>query len=123
MVTRVTEKQMRRFWRHFVSNGQGGVDCRRLGVHGHHVPLVPSLIQRLGLRQQTGLELWKITPKGPARRAGLRADDILLSIAEMPATDMTELNKITAGLPSGRPLTMVLLRDDAIIHKRAVLDE
>lgn len=85
---------MSRFWHHFISNGRGGRACVGLGIQGHEVPLCRTVVRRHGVTQQTGVEVWRIKRGGPAERAGLLDDDILLRLAGQPVSSMEQLGKL-----------------------------
>jgi S1-C subfamily serine protease len=114
---------MSKFWRHFISNGRGGFACDRLGFHGHTVPLFASLVSRLGLGLRSGVEVWRIKPGSPAHRAGLRHDDIILSVDDQPTANLAHLQKLLHPFPQGMPLSVVVLRDENLFQRRIVLDE
>jgi S1-C subfamily serine protease len=114
---------MSRFWRYFVSNGRGGQDCERLGVHGHGVPLFGSVARRLGLPQENGVEVWGVRPGSPADRAGLRPDDIILAVADQPTAGIRRLDRLLRPFPTGMRLTMAVLRDEEVVEQKVVLED
>ena len=109
---------MTRFWRYFVSNGRGSRGCRRLGIRGHAVPLLPSLARRLQLGQFAGVEVWKVQPGGPANQAGIRVGDILVSLAGQPAGSVARLNRMVRALPHGLPVGVVWIRRESRMDGR-----
>jgi S1-C subfamily serine protease len=101
---------MSHFWRHFISNGLGGRRCNKLGIEGHKVPVDRLLRAHCGASQQEGVEIWRVIPGGPAHQAGLREDDIILSLAAQPAASMDDVHQLLRHHPSGLPLPLVLIR-------------
>jgi S1-C subfamily serine protease len=111
---------MSRFWRHFISNGLGGRRCSKLGIQGHGVPLDPRLTGPLGLPQQQAVEVWKITPGGPSEKAGVREEDLILTLADQPATSVDKVHQLLRHHPEGLPLPLVLLRGSQRLERWVV---
>jgi hypothetical protein len=64
----------------------------------------------LGLSPNEGVLVRRLVPDGPSDRAGLRAGDILLSIAGRPVTTGT-LGEVLSQIGAGEPVDVRLVRD------------
>lgn len=71
-------------------------------------PLSDENIEKLGVKN--GL-LVKRVGDGPAKKAGIRAGDVLVAINNKKITDIKALEKIIAELPENRPAAILLHRD------------
>jgi S1-C subfamily serine protease len=114
---------MKKFWKHFVSNGRGAMKCAPLGFYGHPVPMLSSLAKRLGLRQPTGIEIWRIARGAPAASAGLRVGDILVTLGERPTSDANCLAAILGRLPRKEAVPAKVVRDDEMLTQMIVPDD
>jgi S1-C subfamily serine protease len=114
---------MTKFWRFFISNGEGGRVCARLGVRGYGVPVFTSLIERWHLRQTRAVEVWGVDAGSPAARAGLREGDLLLTVAEQPVPTVTQLRKLLTAIPDAMPIELTFLRGDNRLARWVVPDD
>src|SRR5262245_48094769 len=74
-----------------------------LGIHGRAVPLPEPLARRHGLAQAGGVEVVAVEPGGPADEAGLLEEDVIVSLADRPTTNVDDLHKLLTELPVGIP--------------------
>ena len=67
-------------------------------------PLTPALAQQLGLsRQQTGIVIRALDPRGPAAQAGLRPGDVITAFDQQPiANNKMALDHIASKRPQDR---------------------
>jgi serine protease Do len=86
----------------------GRVRRAHLGIAGGPRPLPPHARVRVG--RQAGLEVVHVTPGGPASRAGLRAEDLIVSIDEMPVERADDVQRLMNEQAIGRPMRLALLR-------------
>jgi serine protease Do len=103
------------------------VAARQLRMYGHfhqgqigaHLQTVtPDLARGLGLAQDSGVIVSDLLPGGPADLAGLRVQDIVLSIDGRPMDSLPLLAFYLYARSAGDPLTLTVLRG----HDQLVLD-
>lgn len=68
----------------------------------------------LGYRGPGGILITSVRPNGPSDLAGLRTDDIIVSVAGQPVQDATELIRTVAALPVGSEAQVELWRGDRL---------
>jgi S1-C subfamily serine protease len=93
---------------------QGRVRRAYIGIAGGPRPLPPHARARLG--RAGGLEVVEVAPGGPAQRAGLRAEDLIVEIGGRPVERADDVQKLMNEAAIGRPLTIRLLRGERFIE-------
>jgi serine protease Do len=84
----------------------------------------PELAARLGLKEgDVGVLVTRVFDKTPGAKAGLKDGDVIQSLAGKPVKDGHELQTITAGLPLGKPVEVVLLRDGKPLALSVTVEE
>ena len=73
--------------------------------------LTPALAEAFGVDDTQGLLVSEVSPDGPADEAGVRADDILLTLDGRPVDGPGALRNAVALLAPGAEVELVLLRD------------
>src|SRR3984957_10444739 len=91
----------------------GRVRRAYLGLAGSPVPLPPALASQR--KQRSGLRIAQVVSGGPAAKAGLRAGDLLLSAGGSPVSSAQSLQRLMLDDAIGRPLTLAVLRNEAIL--------
>jgi S1-C subfamily serine protease len=91
----------------------GRVRRAYLGLAGSPVPLPPALASQR--EQRSGLRIAQVVSDGPAAKAGLRAGDLLLSAGGSPVSSAQSLQRLMLDDAIGRPLTLAVLRNEAIL--------
>ena len=89
----MTEGRVRRAW---------------LGIAGGARPLPPAVRERVGA--QRGVEVLEVIDGGPADRAGLRPEDLIVSADGVPVADVADLQRLLVGERIGRRLTLRVVR-------------
>ncbi len=74
------------------------------------VGLTPETAQRAGLSTVRGAVISRVTPGGPAARAGLRQGDIVLRFDGRDPADWRALSRMIADTEIGRTISMDILR-------------
>ncbi|HEY8437336.1 MAG TPA: trypsin-like peptidase domain-containing protein [Candidatus Limnocylindrales bacterium] len=90
----------------------GRVRRAYLGIVGGTRRLAPALAERVA--RQTGLEVVQLLDGSPAAAAGIRAGDVLVSIADRPITGVADLQRTLVGDLVGRPVEVTVERDGVL---------
>ncbi len=91
----------------------GRVRRAYLGLAGTPAPLPPPLAHRRA--QRMGLRITEVVPGGPAAQAGLRSGDLLLSADDEVVSGAETLQRLMLGDAIGQPLSLTVLRSDALV--------
>jgi len=76
-------------------------------------PVPAAWRERLG--RKTGLLVAQVVAGGPAERAGLRAGDLLLTVAGNPVAVSQDLQRLMFSEAIGRPLAITVMRNGALV--------
>ena len=74
----------------------------------------PSVAERRSLRIEGGV--WVAAVSGPAARAGLRPDDVILALGNRPVGNVREFEVAAAAVPTNRPVPVLVRRGDWTLH-------
>jgi S1-C subfamily serine protease len=91
---------------------EGRVRRAYLGIVGGTRRLAPALAERVSRR--TGLEVVQLLDGSPAAAAGVRAGDVVVSIADRPITGVADLQRTLVGDLVGRAVEVTIERDGAL---------
>ena len=91
----------------------GRVRRAYLGLAMMPGPVPAAWRERLG--RQTGLLVAQVVTGGPADRAGLRAGDLLLTVAGQPVAVSQDLQRQMFSEAIGRPLPITVMRNGALV--------
>jgi S1-C subfamily serine protease len=86
----------------------GRVRRAYLGIGGGMRPLPPRVATRVGRRR--GVEIVDVVAGSPAALAGLRPEDLILSVDGMPVERVDDLQRLMVGEAIGRRVELELLR-------------
>ncbi len=87
---------------------EGRVRRAYLGIAGGSRPLPPRAARASG--QEKGIEVLTVVAGSPAAVAGLRPEDIILSIDDVPVADVGGLQRLMTGDRIGRPVPVGVFR-------------
>jgi serine protease Do len=80
-----------------------------LGIAGGPRPLPPRLARKLG--RAAGVEVVQVVEGGPADRAGLRPEDLIVELDGTPIEGMDELQRVVVGELIGRAVRAKVVRE------------
>jgi len=92
-----------------------------LGIGGGSRPLPPRAARDSGLI--TGLEVTSVVAGSPAARAGIRPEDLILTIDDVPVAAIGELQRLLSADRIGRPVRINLVRSGQPLEKEVVPSE
>ncbi len=70
-----------------------------------------------------GLRVTSVSPGGPARAAGIRTGDIVLSVNQVLATDAYVITQLIAATPPGEAINIEIMRNQARFRATAIAGE
>jgi serine protease Do len=82
-----------------------------LGIAGGPRPLPPRLARKLG--RTAGVEIVQVVEGGPADRAGLRPEDLIVELDGTPIEGMDELQRVVVSELIGRAVRAKVVREGA----------
>jgi S1-C subfamily serine protease len=94
-----------------------------LGLHGRQVPIPLDLGRRVGIEMGTGVEILALEPGGPADRAGLEVEDVIVAFGEESVGSVDELHKLLTQHPVGAATTMSVIREGRRVERPVVPGE
>ncbi len=89
---------------------EGRVRRAYIGVAGGPRPLPPQARVRLG--RAAGFEVVEVAEGGPAERAGLRAEDLIVELGGQAVQRADDVQRLMNQAAIGRPLAVSVLRGD-----------
>jgi len=92
-----------------------------LGIAGGPRPLPPRLARELG--QESGVEIVQVIEESPAASAGLRPEDLIVSVDHAPITGVDQLHKLMISDAIGRTVHIGLIRSGRRIDVELVPTE
>jgi len=85
-----------------------------LGVAGQDRPLERGLARRLGLAQESGVEVVRVEPDGPAASAGITQGDVVVAFGGRPTRTVDDIHRALNRWPIEGPVEVRVLRDGAV---------
>jgi S1-C subfamily serine protease len=97
---------------------EGRVRRAYIGIAGGPRPLPPRARAELGLA--SGVEVVEVIPDGPADRAGIRAEDLLIEVDGVPISDVNALQQLMVAELIGRRVSVKVVRGSRIVELELV---
>ena len=92
-----------------------------VGIAGGPRPLPPRLATQLGREQ--AVEVVEVVENGPAARAGVRPEDLVVAVDGTPVEGVTDLQRLMVGELIGATVTLRVFRGDRPLELTLVPDE
>ncbi len=97
----------------FVASGllqHGRIRRSYIGVEAQTVPLHRRLVRFYDLQQESGVVVLSVTDGTPARAAGLREGDVILSLDDKPVAGVDDLHRLLTEIATGAEHNLSVLR-------------
>lgn len=94
-----------------------------IGVGGQNLPLNRRNARALGLTTAGGVLVLSVEEPGPARRAGLRDGDVIISLDGNPAPSIDDLHRLLTAERIGKACPVTVLRYGAKMELTVVPEE
>ncbi len=94
----------------------GSVRRLSLGITAATVVLPRRLVRSLDLLADQGVGVQEVLPGGPARAAGLRAEDVIVAVNGRCVSGVDDLHRLLATLPLDRPMVVQVVRDERLLE-------
>jgi S1-C subfamily serine protease len=91
----------------------GRVRRAYIGIAGGPRPLPPHARVRLG--RESGVEIVEVAADSPAERSGLKAEDLIVSIAGEPVERVDDVQRAMTEQAIGEPMSITVLRGERIL--------
>ena len=88
---------------------EGRVRRAYVGIAGGPRPLPPRVASELG--REAAIEVVEVVPGSPAAEAGLRAEDLIVSVDGREVRDVGDLQRLMVADRIGRPVDLGLVRE------------
>ena len=94
-----------------------------LGITGEPWPIHRRVTRFYQLEQESGVRVAGLDPNGPAQRAGLKKEDILVSLANHPMKGVDDLQHFLTDWPVGIPAEAQVLRGTELVKRNIIPTE
>ncbi|HWC85581.1 MAG TPA: trypsin-like peptidase domain-containing protein [Solirubrobacteraceae bacterium] len=89
---------------------EGRVRRAYIGIGGGPRPLPPNARARLG--REAAVEIVQVVPGGPAQRAGLLVEDLIVEVGGSPVERVEDLQRVMTAEAIGQPIPIRVIRGD-----------
>jgi serine protease Do len=82
-----------------------------------------DLAQALGAPKGQGVVVKRVLPGGPAEKAGIQPNDVILRFGETTVSDLQHLQRLVLDAPVERPMSIRVLRQGKEVQVSATITE
>ena len=101
----------------------GRVRRSYLGISGEPISIHRRVSRYYHLEQESGVRIAHVQSGGPAQRAGLKADDLLVALADHPMRGVDDLQRFLTDWPVGIPAEAQVLRGTELLKRTIIPGE
>ncbi len=94
-----------------------------LGIGGEPWPIHRRVSRYYHLEQESGVRVAHADPNGPADKAGLKKEDVLISLANFPMKSPDDLQHFLTDWPVGIPAEVQVLRGTELLKRTIIPGE
>jgi S1-C subfamily serine protease len=94
----------------------GRVRRRQLGIVAQVTRMPRTLVRQLDLLADQGVEVREVVPNGVADRAGIRPEDVIVSLAGRLVTSIDDLHRLLMTVPPDQGFDLTVIRSEVVRH-------
>ena len=102
---------------------EGRVRRAYLGIAGGPRPIPPRARAALGTDMRTAVEVVSVVEGSPAERAGLRAEDLIVAVADEPTPRVDDVQRLMVAELIGEPTPVKVVRGGQLLDVELVPEE
>ena len=99
----------------------GKVTRGYLGINAQTVPLPVRVLRHFKLKQKAGVFVAGVAKGSPARAAGLRESDVIISLNDVPTSGVDDLHRLLTADVIGKKLELAVLRNWTLKQTKTVV--
>jgi S1-C subfamily serine protease len=85
-----------------------------LGLVVNTVAIPQEIQEEAGIEQETGVMVFQVEPRAPAKKAGLTMGDVIVAFNGKPVTDFYDLPRLLAEDVAGKEATLTIIREEKL---------
>ncbi len=94
----------------------GKIKRAYLGLVANTVAIPPEIRDEAGIEQETAVMVFQVERDGPAKKAGLRMGDVIVSFNGKPVTDFYDLPRLLVEDVAGKETALTIIREERLVE-------
>lgn len=87
-----------------------------LGLIVNTVAIPPEIQDKIGIDQETGVMIFQVEPNSPAKKAGLKMGDVIITFNTKPVIDFYNLQWLLSEDIVGKQLPLTVIREEKLLQ-------
>ncbi|MGF3522966.1 MAG: S1C family serine protease [Candidatus Bathyarchaeia archaeon] len=87
-----------------------------LGLIVNTVAIPPEIQDKISIAQETGVMVFQVEPNSPAKKAGLKMGDVIITFNTKPVLDFYDLPRLLSEDVAGKQLPLLVIREEKLLQ-------